>query len=103
MKYALFALLAMLVVPAVSEAKSRVSVGIGVGWSSGGSYVSGSYYSGGYYGGGCAPAPVYYAPRVVYRPAPVYYAPAPVYYSPAPVYYAPAPRPYYYSGYRYCR
>ena len=90
MKYALIALLAMLIVPAVSEAKSKVSVGVGIGWSSGGSYASGSYYSGGYYGGGCAPAPVYY------------YAPAPVYYAPAPVYYA-APRTYYHGGYRYCR
>jgi len=84
--------------PAQLAGHSRVSVGVGIGYSSGYhggtavgvgvryGYPSYGYYGGGYYGGG------YCGPRY-YRPA-YYYAPR-VYY-PGPCYY---PGYYGYSGY----
>jgi hypothetical protein len=58
-----------------AEARTFVSVGVG---------LPGAYYA--------PPPPVYYAPP---PPPPVYYAPAPIYYGPG--YYRPGY--YYYHGY----
>ena len=92
---AMLALAAMVFAPH-AEARSNVSLSIGVGIPAGGypAYQPQPVYveQQPYY---VQPQVIYQQPQVVYRqPAPIYYQPRPVFVQPAPVYY---PQPVYYG------